>query len=145
MANHPRAATGTPPASFRNGRDHAAGLTLLGDNRAEFRGLETFPAPEGLGRVTLRSDEVAALCPVTGQPDWYAVEVAYDPSARCAESKSVKLFLNSFRDRGVFCESLACLIRDAFLSACEPKACRVTVTQKPRGGVSITASSGDVP
>jgi 7-cyano-7-deazaguanine reductase len=114
-------------------------LTLLGDNRAAFAGLETFPAPAGLARVVLASDEVTAVCPVTGQPDWYTIEIAYEPAGACVESKSLKLYFQSFRNEGLFCEALAARVRADFVAACRPASCRVAVTQKPRGGVRIEA------
>ena len=66
--------------------------------------------------------------------------IAYQPDARCLESKSVKLYLSRFRNDGVFCEALAVQIRDDVAAALEP-AGRVTVTlvQKARGGITITA------
>ena len=49
--------------------------------------LDTFPAPAGLGRVTMTSDELTALCPVTGQPDFYVVTIEYEPGPLCIEFK----------------------------------------------------------
>jgi 7-cyano-7-deazaguanine reductase len=117
----------------------AEGLTLLGDNRAPYRGLESFPAPPGMDRVVMTSDEVTAICPVTGQPDWYAVTITYRPRLRCLESKSLKLYLHSFRDRGLFCEALARRACDDVAEALDPRSCAVAVRQKPRGGVAIEA------
>src|SRR5262245_38975443 len=83
-------------------------LTLLGrDARGPVDALETFPAPEHCGRVRFTSDEVTSLCPVTGQPDISTVVIDYRPAARCIESKSLKLYLWSFRDRKIFCEGIA--------------------------------------
>src|SRR5881396_4136421 len=76
-----------------------------------YAGLETFPNP-GVSRVELTSDELASVCPVTGQPDLYLASIEYSPKDRCLESKSLKLYLNSFRNEGVFCEALGVKIRD---------------------------------
>jgi 7-cyano-7-deazaguanine reductase len=116
-------------------------LRLLGDNTAEFRGLESFDSPSGLASVAMTSDEVTAVCPVTGQPDWYAVAIRYAPAGRCVESKSLKLYLRSFRDRGLFCEAFAARVLADVVAAVAPASCVVTVTQKPRGGVSIVAEA----
>ena len=115
--------------------------------RGPVRRLEIFPAPPGVERVTLSSDEVTSLCPVTGQPDWETVAIEYAPAASCIESKSLKLYLWSFREEGVFCEALAARIAEDVAAACQPRWVRVTVTQKPRGGITITAtaSAGDLP
>jgi len=105
-----------------------------------YAGLETFANP-GVGEVELVSDELSAVCPITGQPDLYRLTVAYRPEGLCLESKSVKLYLNSFRSEGVFCEALAVRIRDDVAAALEIAADRVQIAleQKARGGITITA------
>jgi len=59
-----------------------------------------------VSQVDLTSDELVAVCPITGQPDLYVVSIEYTPKDLCLESKSLKLYLNSFRNEGVFCEAL---------------------------------------
>jgi 7-cyano-7-deazaguanine reductase len=105
-------------------------------------GLETFPNP-GVERVELVSDELTAVCPITGQPDFYVATIEYRPAALCLESKSLKIYLSRFRDEGAFCEALAVRIRDEVAGALElePAAVHVTLRQKPRGGITITASA----
>ena len=117
---------------------HKERLAALGRKQTKYTGLDTFPKPKGLAEVTMTSDEVAAVCPVTGQPDWYTVKVVYFPAKLCIESKSMKLFLQSFRNKGVFCEKLATVIVEEVRSAVR---CHVNVyvTQKSRGGISIVA------
>lgn len=116
-------------------------LLSLRKRVSEYTGLETFRVPPGLERVTLTSDEVTSLCPVTGQPDFYQVEVTYVPGQRCVESKTWKLFLQSTRQKGMFCEEFACFVLEECLRSLQPKSCRVIVTQKPRGGVGIVAEA----
>lgn len=58
--------------------------------RDRFRKIETFAAPKFAKQVTLISDEVTAVCPVTNQPDWYTVEITYKPDKVCIESKDRK-------------------------------------------------------
>ncbi len=105
-----------------------------------YAGLESFPSP-GVAEVELSSDELTAVCPITGQPDLYRVTIGYRPGPLCLESKSLKLYLNSFRDQGVFCEALAVHIRDDVAAALQlaPEAVRVELEQKARGGITITA------
>jgi 7-cyano-7-deazaguanine reductase len=107
-----------------------------------FAGLESFPNP-GVSHVELTSDELAAVCPVTGQPDLYVATIEYSPGPLCLESKSLKLYLNGFRNEGAFCEALAVRIRDEVAEALELPAekVRVTLRQKARGGISITAAT----
>lgn len=113
----------------------------LGQKDNEYKGLETFAAPNAVSRVKMVSDEVTALCPVTGQPDWYVVEIEYIPEARCIESKTLKLFLQSLRNEGMFCEVLSELILKEVVEALKPLTAQVKVVQKPRGGISIEATS----
>ena len=113
----------------------------LGKPVRQFRGLETFPCPPRVQEVTMTSDEVTAVCPITGQPDWYVVSIRYVPGDRCIESKSLKLYLQSFRQRGLFCEAFASEVAEAVTAAIEPESCVVTVRQKPRGGIAIEATA----
>lgn len=109
--------------------------------RSPQRHLEVFPRPEGVSLVTLESDEVTSLCPVTGQPDWETVAIEFAPDGLCVESKSLKLYLWSFREEGVFCESLAAKIAQDVYEAAHPHWVHVTVVQKPRGGITIRAEA----
>jgi len=105
-----------------------------------YAGLESFPNP-GVSRVTMTSDELTAVCPITGQPDIYTAEIAYEPDRLCLESKSLKLYLARYRNEGAFGEALAVRIRDDVAEALELEPARVvvTLTQKPRGGITIVA------
>jgi 7-cyano-7-deazaguanine reductase len=119
------------------------GFVSLGSpGSSAYAGLETFPNP-GVSRVEMTSDELTAVCPITGQPDLYTATIGYEPLERCLESKSLKLYLMTFRDEGHFCEALAVRIRDDVAPALELPAERVTVTlaQKARGGITITATT----
>ena len=109
--------------------------------RQPSRGLEVFPKPAGVEKIVLDTDEVTSLCPVTGQPDWETVVIEYAPDQFCIESKSLKLYLWSFREEGVFCEALASQIAADIYAACRPFWCKVNVTQKPRGGIRISATA----
>lgn len=115
--------------------------TGLGRKVTTYEGLETFAKPAYCSCVTLTSDEMTAQCPVTEQPDWYIVSVTYEPVSKCIESKSFKLFVQSFKNKGQFCESLADVILQEVVNAVEPIGCTVTLTQKSRGGVSIESIS----
>jgi len=107
-----------------------------------YAGIETFPSP-GVSHVQLTSDELVAVCPITGQADFYTAAIEYWPGPLCIESKSLKLYLATYRNEGVFCEALAVKIRDDVAEALElpPDKVRVALTQKARGGITITAST----
>ena len=106
-----------------------------------FAGLETFPNP-GVERVEMTSDELAALRPITLQPDMYVATISYRPEALCLESKSVKLYLMQFRNEGQFREALTVRIRDDVAVALDltPDRVHVTLQQKSRGGITIVSS-----
>jgi 7-cyano-7-deazaguanine reductase len=105
-----------------------------------YAGLETFPNP-GVSYVDMTSDELTAVCPVTGQPDLYVATIEYWPGPLCLESKSLKLYLSRYRNEPAFCEALAVRIRDDVAEALELGRDKVQVTleQKARGGITITA------
>jgi 7-cyano-7-deazaguanine reductase len=107
-----------------------------------YAGLETFANP-GVDHVELRSDELAAVCPVTGQPDLYVATIDYWPQSSCIESKSLKLYLMRFRNEGHFCEALAVQIRDDLAEALDLPHDKVHVKleQKARGGITVTATA----
>lgn len=114
----------------------------LGKQGVEFVGLDsidiTSKFPPHL--VIMTSDEVTAKCPVTGQPDFYLVVITFHPKLHLCESKSLKLFFESLRDRPIFAEELPGLIIEEFAAAIDPESVEVEVTQKSRGGISIKAT-----
>ncbi len=118
-------------------------FVALGHSGSEhYAGLESFPNP-GVTEVELESDELTAVCPITGQADFYVAQITYLPEKLCLESKSLKLYLASFRSEGVFAEALAVRIRDDVAAALELDRSAVTVTleQKSRGGITITVTA----
>ena len=125
------------------GSTRSTEFVALGHAGSEhYAGLESFPNP-GVSRVELTSDELVAVCPITAQPDLYVAAIEYTPRDLCLESKSLKLYLSSYRNEGVFCEPLAVKIRDDVADALglDADGVRVRLTQKARGGITITATS----
>ena len=123
--------------------ERSTDFVALGQPGSEaYAGLEAFPNP-GVSQVVMRSDELTAVCPVTGQPDLYVATLTYRPRELCLESKSLKLYLSTFRNEGAFCEALAVRIRDDVAKALEleNEDVQVTLEQKSRGGITITASA----
>ena len=118
-------------------------FVALGNAGSEhYAGLESFPNP-GVREVEMVSDELTAVCPITGQPDFYVARIAYRPEALCLESKSLKLYLARFRNEGAFGEALAVRIKEDVAASLEldGSAVTVTLTQKARGGITITATA----
>ena len=87
--------------------------------------------------VEFSTDELTAICPMTGQPDFYELKLSYRPGPRLLESKAMKLYLWGFRDRGMFAEDMAATLLKDFVAACDPAEITVDLTQKVRGGLEI--------
>jgi len=87
--------------------------------------------------IEFSTTELTALCPITGQPDFYELELSYRPGSRLLESKSMKLYLWGFRDRGMFAEDMAAILLKDLVAACDPVEMTVDLTQKVRGGLKI--------
>lgn len=105
--------------------------------------LETFPNqfPDREYEIEITCPEFTAVCPKTGQPDFGTIIITYVPGATCVELKSLKLYLFSFRDRGIFYEHSINTMLDDLVGACQPRRIRVVGQFTPRGGISsrITA------
>ena len=119
------------------------GLTLLRGGGKPIKKLETFPNhhPERDYLITLRSDEFTCVCPATGQPDFAHIAIQYIPDKKIVESKSLKLYLWSFREQGVFHEHVANVILDDLVNVLSPRWCKVTADFAVRGGISITVEA----
>jgi 7-cyano-7-deazaguanine reductase len=115
-------------------------LTILGGTvRHSVEHVECFPAPADVAVVRFSTDELASMCPVTSQPDLSHLVIEYEPDAWCVESKSLKLYLWGFRDRPVFAEALAAEIAREVMGSARPRSVVVTLTQRPRGGITVEA------
>lgn len=99
--------------------------------------IETFPNPRpGLDyTIRMRMPEFTCLCPKTGQPDFATLELAYVPDGKCVELKSLKLYIWSFRDRGVFHEAVTNEIADHLAGELSPRFLRLVARFKVRGGI----------
>jgi 7-cyano-7-deazaguanine reductase len=104
--------------------------------------LETFPNPRP-GRdyaIEIVCPEFTSVCPVTGQPDFGTITFTYTPDKTCVELKSLKLYLQRYRDKGIFYEAATNQILDDFVAACSPRRCRVVSAWTPRGGITTTVT-----
>lgn len=100
--------------------------------------LDTFPKPKNVSHVMFEGEELTCLCPVTGQPDFNTVIIEFEPDKLCLESKSLKLYLWSFREEAMFAESLADIIVNDIFKAVKPQWCMVTLIQNIRGGMQLS-------
>ncbi len=105
--------------------------------------LETFANqfPDRNYEIEISCPEFTAVCPKTGQPDFGTILITYIPGATCIELKGLKLYLQGFRNKGIFYEHSINTILDELVAACEPRRMRVIGQFTPRGGMSsrITA------
>lgn len=120
-------------------------LTLLGNNGTVYSQdydpdvLETFENKhqDHDYMVTFRCPEFTTLCPITGQPDFATLYINYVPNVKMVESKSLKLYLFSFRNHGDFHEDCVNIIMKDLIKLMEPKYIEVWGKFTPRGGISI--------
>ena len=121
------------------------GVTLLGNQNTKYsydydpKVLETFvnKHPDNDYVVTFDAYEFSSLCPKTGQPDWAKVVISYIPNEQMVESKSLKLYLFSFRNHGDFHEDCMNIIMKDLIKLMDPKYIEVKGIFAPRGGISI--------
>ena len=105
------------------------------------------PAPERDYVIEHVAEEFTSLCPKTGHPDFGTVTVRYAPEARCVELKSLKLYLQAFRDEGAFYEAVTNRIADDLAAALAPRWLVVVTDWRGRGGIRsrLRAEVGAVP
>lgn len=121
------------------------GVTLLGSNQTDYPDhyapelLETFPNknPASEAWTTFLCTEFTSLCPKTGQPDFARITINYIADKLMVESKSLKLYLFSFRNHGDFHEDCVQKICDDLFKLMKPKYIEVIGEFTPRGGISI--------
>jgi len=130
----------------KNNNKRFEDLTLLQKSETKFpdspdkASLETF---ENLFKkrdyeITLNCPEFTSLCPVTGQPDFGDITITYVPDKLCIESKSLKIYLFSFRNHNTFHEEAVNTILDEVMAKCAPRKAEVTGVFRPRGGIALT-------
>jgi 7-cyano-7-deazaguanine reductase len=124
-------------------------LTLLGrpggrpPEHPDRTTLDSFPNryPDRDYFVEFDCPEFTSLCPITGQPDFARIKIRYIPDHRCLESKSLKFYLFSFRNLGMFHEEITNKILDDLVAACLPRWAQVRGIMNPRGGISIDVTA----
>ena len=120
-------------------------LTLLGNQNIKYEFdysknlLETFKNKHRSNDyfVKFNCPEFTSLCPITGQPDFATIYISYVPKVKMVESKSLKLYLFSFRNHGAFHEDCTNIIMKDLVEIMDPKYIEVWAKFTPRGGISI--------
>lgn len=126
-------------------REEENTITLLGNQNTKYADnyapevLETFlnKHPDNDYFVKFNCPEFTSLCPITGQPDFANIIISYVPAQKMVESKSLKLYLFSFRNHGDFHEDCVNIIMKDLIRLMEPKYIEVWGKFTPRGGISI--------
>lgn len=129
--------------------DPPEGLTVLSKGETVYpqnpdqANLETFANryPDRGYVVEFDCPEFTSVCPITGQPDFARIKITYIPDQKCVESKSLKLYLFSFRNVGMFHEEITNRILDDVIKACQPRWARVRGIMNPRGGIAIDVAA----
>lgn len=105
--------------------------------------LETFANqfPDREYQIEIVCPEFTSVCPVTGQPDFGTLTITYSPAARCVELKSLKLYLQQFRNEGIFYEHATNRILDDLVAVTEPRRMHLKAAFTPRGGISTTVTA----
>jgi 7-cyano-7-deazaguanine reductase len=105
--------------------------------------LETFPNPRP-GRayeIEIDCPEFTSVCPKTGLPDFGTIRITYAPGDLCIELKSLKYYLNDFRNRGIFYEAVTNQILDDLVALCQPTQMRVVGDFSARGGITTKVTA----
>ena len=105
--------------------------------------LELFenPNPARDYTITIRCPEFTSVCPRTNQPDFGEITIEYCPDKLCIELKSLKFYMQSYRNRGIFYEALTNEILEDLSLACKPRWMKVTSRFSPRGGITTEVAA----
>ena len=112
--------------------------------------LETFdnPYPDRAYTIEIVCPEFTSVCPKTGQPDFGRLTISYVPERRCVELKSLKLYLQQFRNEGIFYEHVTNRILDDLVAVIQPRRMKLVAAFSPRGGITTTVTAeftGEMP
>jgi len=91
--------------------------------------------------ITIRCPEFTSVCPRTGQPDFGEIIIEYCPGEFCIELKSLKLYMQSYRNKGIFYETLTNDILDYLAGQCKPRWMKVASRFTPRGGITTEVAA----
>ncbi len=113
----------------------------------EMAEIETFDNPHPQRNYSIQhfAPEFTSLCPKTGQPDFGTIEIEYIPDKLCVELKSLKFYLQGYRNTGAFYEDLVNRVLDDLVSALSPRSMKVVGKFTPRGGMHSTVEANQQP
>ncbi|MCL2648827.1 MAG: preQ(1) synthase [Phycisphaerales bacterium] len=113
------------------------------DDPTKLKLLETFPNPRPQRDYLIEhvAPEFTSVCPVTGQPDFGTIRLTYIANKLCVELKSYKMYLQTFRNKGIFYEDVTNQILDDLVQVLRPRSMSVTTEWTPRGGLHSTVTA----
>ena len=91
--------------------------------------------------IEIRCPEFTSVCPKTGQPDFGVLTFTYTPGEKCVELKSLKLYLQQYRNEGIFYEHVTNRILDDFVAAVQPRRVKLCAEFSARGGITTTVTA----
>jgi len=107
------------------------------------KALETFPNqyPKRDYTIEIVCPEFTSVCPKTGQPDFGTLTITYTPDAKCVELKSLKLYLQQFRNEGIYYETATNRILDDLVAVIQPRRMKLVAAFTPRGGITTSVTT----
>lgn len=115
-------------------------LPFTGPETIDVEVLETFPYDGPEQRIVTETRDFSAVCPYSGLPDYALLRIVYSPADRCVELKSLKYYITSFRNVGIFQEHATARIADDLYHVLAPRHLEVTTVYNVRGGFETTCT-----
>jgi len=115
-------------------------LSFTGPEAIDVAVLETFPYAGPAQEIVTETREFSAVCPYSGLPDFALLRITYTPSDRCIELKSLKYYVTSYRNVGIFQEHATARIAEDLFKVLEPQRLAVTTVYNTRGGFDTTCT-----
>lgn len=115
-------------------------LPFVGPETIDAAVLDTFPYEGARQEIVTETDEFSAVCPYSGLPDFATLIIAYVPDARCVELRSLKYYITSYRNVGIYQEHATARIAEDLFALLEPRTLTVTTVYNVRGGFETTCS-----
>jgi 7-cyano-7-deazaguanine reductase len=115
-------------------------VPFVGPDQIDVAVLETFPYQGPEQEIITETNEFSAVCPYSGLPDFARLVITYVPNARCVELKSLKYYITSYRNVGIFQEHATARIAEDLFRLLEPKRLTIKTVYNVRGGFETTCT-----
>lgn len=115
-------------------------IPFVGPEEIDVEVLETFPYDGPEQEIVTETDEFSAVCPYSGLPDYAVLTIRYIPASQCVELKSLKYYITSYRNVGIYQEHATARLAEDLFRVIAPKTLTVTTVYNVRGGFETTCS-----